>query len=166
MLMEATVSMAMPNRISRLVLILCWFAILSEGYDQGAIGTILPSLAVAPRWHLSQIQLGALGSAALVGTFSGACVIGLCSDLAGRKALFFSCLALFASSVVVAPWSPTPKLFALARVIRGIGLGGIIPIAAALTVEYSPADTGNLSFVIMYTGYPLGTVFSVVAGIA
>ena len=34
--------------------------------------------------------------------------------------------------------APSPELFGLSRFIGGIGLGGVIPTASALTVEYSP----------------------------
>jgi AAHS family benzoate transporter-like MFS transporter len=40
----------------------CWIAILAEGYDAGVRGAILSSLATDSKWHLSPLQLGAMGS--------------------------------------------------------------------------------------------------------
>ncbi|WP_233836720.1 MFS transporter [Paraburkholderia sp. ZP32-5] len=154
-----------PDRLANLVLLLCWSAILSEGYDVGVMGTIIPVLSVDPVWHLNPIQIGAMSSAALVGTVIGAAIISLMSDVVGRKRPLIGCVALFSLSMLAAAWAPSPELFSIARFIGGVGLGGLIPVAAALTVEYSPLEKRNLNFALMYSGYPLGALLSAFAGI-
>ena len=44
----------------------------------------------------------------------------------------------FSITMGLAAIAPSPELFGLSRFIGGIGLGGVIPTASALTVEYSP----------------------------
>jgi AAHS family benzoate transporter-like MFS transporter len=153
-----------PGRTAYMVLLLCWGAILSEGYDVGVMGTIIPVLSVDPSWHLSSLQIGAMSSAALVGTLFGASFISVFSDLAGRKRPLIGCVILFSLSMLAAAWAPTPHAFAIARLIGGLGLGGLIPVAAALTVEYSPPHRRNLNFALMYSGYPLGALVSALTG--
>lgn len=144
------------SRTSLLVVALCWIGIFSEGYDVGFLGAILPALATDASWKLTPIELGAMGSYTLFGMLLGGILSGTLSDLYGRKALFVSCLSLFAACMVVTAWAPTPAWFGASRFVAGLGLGGIIPVAAALTIEYSPTRRKSLNYGIMYSGYSVG----------
>lgn len=157
---------SVPQRTTYRVLLLCWSAILAEGYDIGVMGTIVPALIRDPQWNLTALELGQMSSAALLGTLFGAYVISPLSDVAGRKRLLIACVALFSLSMLAAVWAPSPAMFALVRGIGGLGLGGVISVAAALTVEYSPPARRNLNFALMYSGYPIGAVVSALAGMA
>jgi AAHS family benzoate transporter-like MFS transporter len=145
-----------PARTSLLVVLLCWIAIFSEGYDVGVLGAILPVLATDASWKLTPIELGAMGSYTLFGMLVGGILSGTLSDLYGRKPLFIGSLTLFATCMAVTAWAPTPAWFGASRLIAGLGLGGIIPVAAALTIEYSPARRKSLNYGIMYSGYSAG----------
>ena len=165
---EGAISKAKPfagdaeisTRTSMLVVLLCWVAILSEGYDVGVLGAVLPALATDPTWKLTPIELGAMGSYTLFGMLVGGLLSGTLSDLYGRKPLFLGCLTLFAACMVVTSWAPTPTWFGVSRFVAGLGLGGIIPVAAALTIEYSPARKKSLNYGIMYSGYSVGILIA------
>ena len=58
--------------------------------------------------------------------------------------------------MIVAAMAQDPITFVIARGICGIGVGGIIPIACALTSEYSDEKHKNFYFALMYCGYPAG----------
>jgi MFS transporter, AAHS family, benzoate transport protein len=149
---------------SLVIVFLCWVAIFAEGYDVGVLGAILPSLSTDAVWHLTPLQLGAMGSYTVFGMLIGGIVIGMLSDLYGRKPMFLACLTLFALCTAVTAWSPTPTVFAASRFVAGLGLGGIIPLAAALTIEYSPAAKKNVNYGIMYSGYSLGLFAAALVG--
>lgn len=154
----------LPPTTTFLVLLLCWAAILSEGYDIGVMGTIVPALLADPQWNLSPLEIGAMSSSALLGTLIGAYFISPLSDVIGRKPLIILCVTLFSGSMLAAAWSTSPEMFSIVRAIGGLGLGGVIPVAAALTIEYSPAHRRNLNFALMYSGYPLGALISAWVG--
>ncbi len=139
-----------------LVVALCWFAIFAEGYDVGVLGAILPALAADPVWKLTPLELGAMGSYTVIGMLIGGILIGTLSELYGRKPLFIGCLSLFAACMVLTSLAPTPFWFAVSRFVAGLGLGGIIPVAAALTVEYSPKSRKSFNYGLMYSGYSIG----------
>jgi MFS transporter, AAHS family, benzoate transport protein len=160
----ADASAEVPVKTSILVLVLCWIGIFSEGYDVGVLGAILPALAVDPNWKLTPIALGALGSFTIFGMLAGGLLSGTVSDLYGRKPMFLFCLTLFAACMVVTASSPTPWWFGISRFIAGLGLGGIIPVAAALTIEYSSARNKNLSYGVMYSGYSIGIFAAALVG--
>ncbi len=110
----------------------------AEGYDVGVIGAILPALSTDTVWQLTPIELGAIGSYTVIGMLIGGILAGTLSELYGRKPLFIASIALFSLCMIASATAPTPLIFGISRFVAGIGLGGIIPVAAALTVEYSP----------------------------
>src|SRR4051794_35109285 len=92
---------AMRQKTGLMVVLLCWIAIFAEGYDVGVLGAILPSLSTDSVWHLSPLQLGAMGSYTIFGMLVGGILIGTLSDVYGRKPLFLACLTLFALCMIV-----------------------------------------------------------------
>ncbi|CAN7462474.1 MFS transporter [Phenylobacterium sp. LjRoot225] len=148
---------------SRLVTGLCWFALFSEGYDMGALGAVLPSMMADPAWRLAPALAGMIASAALVGMFFGGYLFGVVGDRYGRKPAFITCLTLFSLASGCAALAPTPAIFALWRCLAGVGIGGIVPLAAALTCEYAPPGRENRQFALMYTGYSIGIFASAAA---
>ncbi|MBU8869018.1 MFS transporter [Paenarthrobacter aromaticivorans] len=152
-----------PKRTTGLVLICCWLAILAEGYDVGVLGAVLPALAEYKQWNLSPLALGGLGSYALIGMLIGALFIGTLSDLVGRKKMLLASMVIFTLTQAGAAWAPTPELFGIFRLIGGLGMGGVIPVAAALTIEYSAPNRRSYNYGLMYSGYSLGIVAAALA---
>lgn len=153
-----------PARTTYLTLFLCWLGIFAEGYDVGVMGAILPSLSVEPAWQLTPLQLGALGAYTIVGMLVGGLVIGTMSDVYGRKPMFVACLGLFTASMASVALAPSPLWFGISRALGGLGLGGIIPVAAALTTEYSPTARKSFNYGLMYSGYSLGILAAALVG--
>ncbi|HEY0295581.1 MAG TPA: aromatic acid/H+ symport family MFS transporter [Bordetella sp.] len=158
------VSWSTPGRTTYTVLLVCWMAILFEGYDVGVMGAVLPALADYKAWALTPLQLGVLGSYALAGMFVGSFAVGMMSDMLGRRRMLLACVTLFSLTMVGASWSPTPTWFGIFRFAGGLFLGGVIPVAAALTVEYSPPERRGINYGLMYSAYSLGILCA--AGIA
>ncbi|MGX5357151.1 MFS transporter [Kocuria sp. KH4] len=145
-----------PQRTTRRVLLACWLAILAEGYDVGVLGAVLPALAEYRAWDLTPLELGGLGSYALIGMLIGAMVIGTLSDRVGRRRMLLASVAIFTTMQLGAALAPSPELFGLFRLLGGLGMGGIIPVAAALTIEYSAPHRRSFNYGLMYSGYSLG----------
>lgn len=154
-----------PKRTTGLVLFCCWLAILAEGYDVGVLGAVLPALAEYKEWNLSPLALGGLGSYALIGMLVGALFIGTLSDLVGRKKMLLAALMIFTITQAGAAWAPTPEVFGLFRLVGGLGMGGVIPVAAALTIEYSAPNKRSYNYGLMYSGYSLGIVGAALAAL-
>ncbi|KEK24397.1 MFS transporter [Bacillus gaemokensis] len=150
------------SSITKLVVLICWLAILADGYDLGIYGAVLPTLLEDKSWALSPAQAGTIASYALFGMFIGAIFVGTITDFIGRKWTLVFCLALFSITMGLAAIASSPELFGLFRFIGGIGLGGVIPTASALTVEYSPKKRQSFIYALMFTGYPLGIVLGAI----
>ncbi|MGM0931202.1 MAG: MFS transporter [Actinomycetota bacterium] len=147
-----------PAKTTKTVLFCCWLAILAEGYDVGVLGAVLPALAEYRAWDLTPLELGGLGAYALVGMLIGALFIGTLSDMYGRKKMLLVSMVIFTLTQAGAALAPTPEIFGIFRLVGGLGMGGVIPVAAALTIEYSAPKKRSYNYGLMYSGYSLGIV--------
>lgn len=145
-----------PPAVTRRVLLCCWLAILAEGYDVGVFGAVVPGLLAYDPWSLSAVEIGGLAAWSLVGMLIGATTIGVLADRVGRKNMLLVAVALCAIPQLGVALAPSPEVLALFRFIGGLGLGGVIPIAAAYTIEFSPPAKKSMNYGIMYSGYSLG----------
>jgi AAHS family benzoate transporter-like MFS transporter len=147
-----------PRPVTIRVIIICLLTILAEGYDVGIYGVVLPALIEAKAWGLSPLQLGVIGSYALFGMLLGAMLVGTVCDVVGRKKTLIACLFVFSVTMALVSVAQTAEQFALYRFIGGLGLGGVIPTASALTIEYSPVRRRSFNYAVMFSGYSLGGV--------
>ncbi len=68
----------------------------------------------------------------------GAVVAGRLSDSLGRRRTILACAIVFAIATVACALAPNPATFGALRLIAGLGLGGLVPSANALTAELIP----------------------------
>jgi AAHS family benzoate transporter-like MFS transporter len=148
------------NAATVLVVVVCWLAIIFEGYDLIVYGTVVPSLLHDRAWSLNPAQAGAIGSYAVIGMLFGALIVGTLTDFVGRKVTLISCVTLFSLAMGGCALAPTPALFSILRFIAGLGLGGVIPTATAVTIEYAPRNWRTFTYTVMFSGYPLGGILA------
>ena len=68
--------------------------------------------------------------------------------------------------MLLTAWAPTPELFGLFRFLAGLGLGGVIPTAIALTVEFSKSNRRNFNNALMFSGYAVGGILAALLALA
>ncbi|MGH3088868.1 MAG: MFS transporter [Rubrobacteraceae bacterium] len=78
--------------------------------------------------------------------------------------LFF--IAWFSLSMGLCAMAPSAELFGLFRFIAGLGLGGVVPTAIALTIEYAPPNWRTLANSTMFSGYSIGGILAALLAIA
>jgi AAHS family benzoate transporter-like MFS transporter len=155
-----------PQRSTAAVISLCFVAIVVDGYDLVIYGAITPALLKYEPWGLTPVSAGAIGSYALAGMFFGAILVGYLTDVLGRRKVLIGSIAFFSVLMLLAAAAPTPELFGVFRFLSGLGLGGVIPTAIALTVEYSPVAKRNFNNAIMFSGYSVGGVMAALLSLA
>ncbi len=112
--------------------------LVCEIFDFFIVGFIVS--AVAPGWKLSFGQTTIMLLAAGVGSIFGALILGRLADRIGRKRIVVAggvITALGAGALALAPEGDW-VIFALIRVVVGIGYGGAGASTFALIVEHSP----------------------------
>lgn len=154
------------TRSPAVVIALCFVAIVFDGYDLVVYGAVVPDLLAYPAWDLSPVGAGNIGSYALVGMLIGALSIGYLTDVVGRRAVMIASVTFFSLMMLACSVAPGPELFGLFRFLAGLGLGGVIPTAIALTVEYSHPERRNFNNAVMFCGYAVGGVMAALSAIA
>jgi AAHS family 4-hydroxybenzoate transporter-like MFS transporter len=140
----------------KLAVALCALVVFLDGFDTQAIALVVPALAEA--WQLDARGFGPVFGAGLVGALFGAIVLGGLGDRIGRRAALLASVLLFgACSLATALAGSFSELIAW-RFLTGIGLGGALPNAVAITSEYAPRRLRATLVSIMFIGFPIGAL--------
>src|SRR6266446_8828753 len=136
------------------LLLTCAAVLFLDGFDTQAIGYVAPALA--KEWGLSKGALGPVFSAGLFGLMIGALVFGPLADRVGRKKIIIlSTLAFGLGALVTAFVQDVNTLLAI-RFLTGLGLGGAMPNAVAMTSEFNPRRRSATMVMIMFCGFSVG----------
>ncbi|MEI8407436.1 MULTISPECIES: MFS transporter [unclassified Kribbella] len=153
------------SRAGLWVVAICFVTIVFDGYDLIVYGAVVPSLLKNPDWHLTAAQAGAIGSYALTGMVIGTLLVGALTDIVGRRRIMFASIIWFSLAMGATALAPNPEVFGFLRFVTGLGLGGVVPTAIALTVEYAPPHRRNFNNALMFSGFSLGGVLAAVLAI-
>lgn len=145
--------------------VICWLLIVMDGYDLIVYGAVQNSLIESTDWGLTPSSAGTLGSLAFLGMMIGAVVAGRLSDSLGRRRTILACAIVFAIATVACALAPDPATFGALRLIAGLGLGGLVPSANALTAELIPPRWRGSMATLMMSGVPLGGTIAALTGI-
>src|SRR5712671_3797532 len=136
------------------LLLTCAAVLFLDGFDTQAIGYVAPALA--KEWGLTKGALGPVFSAGLFGLMIGALVFGPLADRIGRKEIIiFSTLAFGLGTLITAFVQDVNTLLAI-RFLTGLGLGGAMPNAIAMTSEFNPRRRRATMVMIMFCGFSVG----------
>src|SRR5688572_24418761 len=161
-----TAASADTERTQRfLVLGLCFATIVFDGYDLIVYGSVVPELLDYGPWALTPQRVGNIASLGLAGMLVGALGVGALTDLIGRRKVLLGCLVWFSLAMGLCAVAPSAGVFAAARFLAGLGLGGVMPTTVALTVEYAPADRHHRYNAVMFSGYSVGGILAALLAI-
>jgi MFS transporter, AAHS family, 4-hydroxybenzoate transporter len=144
-----------------ITILLCGLVMLFDGFDTQSISFMTPY--IARDWHLPRAVLGPIFSASLVGLMAGYLLLSPLSDRFGHKRMIAYSTLGFALMTLASVLVRDVSSLMILRVLTGVGLGGAIPSAVALTGEYSPRRFRASLVLAIYCGFSLGFV---VAGVA
>ena len=140
------------------VLLLCAAAMFVDGFDTQAIGYVGPALSVA-----LAVKPGALGfvfAAGGLGAILGGLVLAPYADRAGRKPIIVSSLLFFAVCTLLISLANTVPQLMWMRFAIGLGLGGVVPNALALTAETMPKKFRVTLVLMTWLGFSFGSAFA------
>lgn len=157
---------ASRSRSELMVLGLCFMVIVFDGYDLIVYGAAVPALLQYEPWALTPAQAGVIGSYALIGMLIGALLAGALTDVFGRRKILLVSVSWFSVSMALCAMAPSAELFGLFRLLGGLGLGGVMPTAIALTAEYSAAHRRSMNNALMFSGYPVGGILAALLALA
>src|SRR6202165_1317631 len=136
------------------LLLTCAAVLFLDGFDTQAIGYVAPALA--REWGLTKGALGPVFSAGLFGLMIGALVFApLAARIGRKKIIIFSTLAFGLGALVTVFVQDVNTLLAI-RFLTGLGLGGAMPNAIAMTSEFNPRRRRATMVMIMFCGFSVG----------
>jgi AAHS family 4-hydroxybenzoate transporter-like MFS transporter len=136
------------------LLLTCAAVLFLDGFDTQAIGYVAPALA--KEWGLTKGALGPVFSAGLFGLMIGALVFGPLADRIGRKRIIILSTLAFGLGALVTAFVQDVNTLLLIRFLTGLGLGGAMPNAIALTSEFNPRRRRATMVMIMFCGFSVG----------
>ncbi|HDM77516.1 MAG TPA: DHA2 family efflux MFS transporter permease subunit [Deltaproteobacteria bacterium] len=91
-------------------------------------------------------------------------ITGWLSNVFGRKRYLLFSLVLFTASSVMCGSAPTLKILVLARILQGIGGGGLQPISQAILLESFPQREHGMAMAVFGMGVILAPILGPVVG--
>jgi MFS transporter, AAHS family, 4-hydroxybenzoate transporter len=136
------------------LLSICAAVLFLDGFDTQAIGYVAPALA--REWGLSKAALGPVFSAGLFGLMIGALLFGPLADRVGRKKIIIFSTVAFGLGALATVFVADATSLLVVRLLTGLGLGGAMPNAIALTSEINPRRRRATMVMIMFCGFSVG----------
>src|ERR1700676_514052 len=137
------------------VLLLCASAMFVDGFDTQAIGYVAPSLSAA-----LAVKPGALGlifAAGGLGAILGTLAFAPVADRIGRKPVIIGCVLFFAVCSFMTSVANTVHELMWMRFATGLGLGGVVPNALALTADFMPKRFRVTLVLMTWFGFSIGS---------
>src|SRR5438552_1367391 len=128
--------------------------IILDGVDNQLLGNAVPSLM--KEWSLPRGAFSTILALSPFGMMIGGAVGGILGDRIGRRtALLFSMLSFAVLTLAISTVNGLMLLGAF-RFLAGLGLGGAMPNAAALSSEYVPRRQRPFAVTLTIVCIPLG----------
>jgi MFS family permease len=137
-----------------------------DGLAVTIVGAIGPRLTEpGAGLELTAAQVGATGSAYIVGACLGALYFGRLADKIGRKRLFMLTLAIFLAGSVLTAFSMNFAWFLACRFITGAGVGGEYSAIHSAVDELIPARVRGAVDLVIGGSFWIGTILGSLASL-
>ena len=134
--------------------VICGILVFMDGFDAQAMGYVAPALTA--QFAITRAALGPVLSSGLVGMMIGALICGPLADRFGRKPVLVTCGLIFGLGALVTATATSVQSLIMFRLLTGLGLGGAMPNAIALTSEYAPKRIRATTVMTMFCGFSIG----------
>lgn len=154
------------RRLAIRVTALCWFVVLLDGLDLFVYGATLPGMMAEKGFGMTAVDGGDIGSLTTFGMLIGALSSGIVTDWIGRKKIIVAGVTLFSLGSAACAMAPTVTAFGAARFLAGLGLGGLLPTALAMVMEYAVPTRKHISVTIVMTAHQAGGALAGALGVS
>ncbi len=135
--------------------------IVLDGADNQLLSNAVPSMM--RDWDLPRAAFANASAAAPFGMIIGGLLGGILGDRIGRSAALLASVACFSVLTGLIALVDGTTTLTVARFLAGLGLGGAMPNAAALTAEFVPRRQRPIAITLTIVCIPVG---GVLAGLA
>ena len=142
------------GRYQKLLVFATAMTIILDGLDNQLLAAALPALM--KEWHLARPAFVPVQTAGMVGMMVGGFIGGFIGDRFGRRVALLGSVVAFGVLTILVSFASGVGLLTLLRFFAGLGLGGAMPNAAALSSEYVPRRQRPFAVTLTIVCVPLG----------
>src|SRR5262245_8643631 len=137
-------------------------AIVLDGLDNQLLAAAAP--AMMREWGVARPAFATVIASGLVGMMIGGAIGGFIGDRLGRRLALLGGVVSFGALTVLIAFAGGVETLGVLRFLCGLGLGGAIPNAAALSSEYVPRRHRPFAVTLTIVCIPLGGTLAGVLG--
>lgn len=146
----------------KFVLVLIALAVILDGFDNQVLSLAVPALMT--EWGVTRNDFAPLISLGFVGMALGTAIGGSLGDRFGRRPVLMGTVLIFGLATCLMATSDHLLTLGIFRFLGGLGLGGAMPNATALTAEMTPARRRSVAVTLIVVCVAVGGLFgSIVA---
>lgn len=143
------------SSFNRRLILLSWLITLFDGFDMQVIAYTAPYMREALGLDLR--MMGAVISAGTFGMVLGGLAFSWAGDRVGRRPTTLAASFLFGVLTIGLALSKTYHQLVFMRFVDGLAIGGMLPLAWALNIEFVPKRMRAYVVTIIMMGYSLGS---------
>src|SRR5580765_374143 len=132
--------------------------IILDGFDNQVMGGAIPVLM--REWHKTRADFGYVLTAGMVGMMVGGAIGGYLGDKIGRRNALLGSVITFGCLTIGVAFATDVTTLIVLRFLAGLGLGGPVRIATAISSEYVPLRKRPVAVTLTVICVPLGGAFA------
>ncbi len=148
--------------LQKTLFVLFIVAVALDGFDLQSIGFLAPYIGKS--LGIGMAQFGAVFSLGLVGLCIGSVLVPAIANRVGRRGCLLAILAYVGILSIATAFASTRAQLIALRLLTSIGLGGAMPLLAALTAEYTPTRYRALNICLLCAAIPAGGLCAALLG--
>ena len=137
-------------------------AIILDGFDNQLLGAAVPALM--SEWSLPRQAFAPILTSGMAGMMLGGAFGGYIGDRLGRRVALLASVISFGVLTVLVSVADSVVMLGVLRFFAGLGLGGAMPNAAALSSEYVPRRHRPFAVTLTIVCIPLGGTLAGIVG--
>ena len=137
------------------LIVLSWLITVFDGFDMMMVSFTAPFMR--DEFGLSKMMLGRVFSAGLVGMMLGGFCFSFIADRIGRRPTVVIAAFSFGLLTTATAFAGSYQALLALRFLDGLAIGGMLPLAWALNIEFVPVRMRSTIVTIIMMGYGFGT---------
>ena len=146
------------NGFNYFVIVLSWLITAFDGLDAVMIGFTLPY--IRDELGLTTTMLSYIASAGNAGMAIGGFLAPLLADRLGRRPAVVATSIGVGVLMAATAWADSYESLLVMRFVNGLAIGGLLPLAWALNIEFVPKRLRATVVTIIMVGYSVGSAMA------